>query len=125
MCCLSQVWLLWKFSNCAAGGKLSVAGVAGIKVLSELGAEAGIGHRITGRRSGMINHHRGIGWEYLHVAVDDASRLAYSARRSGPTTNVGPGSQARAPTSARPARSPSSRRRSPGSRATASRSSGS
>jgi hypothetical protein len=24
----------------------------------------------------MINRHRGIGWEYLHVAVDDASRLA-------------------------------------------------
>jgi transposase InsO family protein len=26
----------------------------------------------------MINRHRGIGWEYLHVAVDDRSRLAYS-----------------------------------------------
>ena len=26
----------------------------------------------------MINRHRGIGWEYLHVAVDDASRLAYT-----------------------------------------------
>jgi transposase InsO family protein len=42
------------------------------------GKIAGIGHRITGRRSGMINRHRGIGWEYLHVAVDDASRLAYT-----------------------------------------------
>ena len=26
----------------------------------------------------MVNRHRGIGWEYLHVAVDDASRLAYT-----------------------------------------------
>jgi transposase InsO family protein len=44
----------------------------------KLGRIAGIGHRITGRRSGMVNRHRGIGWEYLHVAVDDASRLAYT-----------------------------------------------
>jgi transposase-like protein len=44
----------------------------------KLGRIAGIGHRITGRRSGMSNRHRGIGWEYLHVAVDDASRLAYT-----------------------------------------------
>jgi hypothetical protein len=90
----------------------------------KLGKIAGIGHRITGRRSGMVKRHPGIGWEYLHVAVDDASRLAYTARRSGPTTKVGPGSQARCPPSARPARSPS-RGRSPGSRATASPSSGS
>ena len=26
----------------------------------------------------MVNRHRGSGWEYLHVAVDDRSRLAYS-----------------------------------------------
>jgi hypothetical protein len=44
----------------------------------KLGKIAGIGHRITGGRSGMVNRHRGIGWEYLHVAVDDASRLAYT-----------------------------------------------
>jgi transposase InsO family protein len=44
----------------------------------KLGKIAGIGHRITGRHSGMGNRHRGIGWEYLHVAVDDASRLAYT-----------------------------------------------
>jgi transposase len=93
--------------------------------IKKLGKIAGIGHRITGRRSGMINRHRGIGWEYLHVAIDDASRLAYTARRSGPTTEIGPGSQARCPTSARPARSPSSSGRSPGSPATASPSSGS
>jgi transposase-like protein len=64
---------------------------------------------------------RGAGWEAVHVCIDDASRLAYSevlpderkasavpfleravgwlarhgARRSGPTSVVGPGSQAR------------------------------
>ena len=44
----------------------------------KLGRIGSIGHRITGRRSGVINRHRGIGWDYLHVCVDDASRLAYT-----------------------------------------------
>jgi transposase InsO family protein len=43
----------------------------------KLGKIAGIGHRITGHRTGM-NRSRGIGWEVLHVAIDDASRLAYT-----------------------------------------------
>ena len=43
-----------------------------------LGRIEGIGHRITGRRPGAINRHHGIGWEALHVATDDASRLAYT-----------------------------------------------
>jgi transposase InsO family protein len=33
-----------------------------------------IGHRITGSRRGQSS---GVGWEFVHVAVDDASRLAY------------------------------------------------
>ena len=37
----------------------------------------GVGHRITGDRTGQSNK-RGTGWEYLHLAVDDHSRLAYS-----------------------------------------------
>ena len=44
----------------------------------KLGRIEGIGHRITGRRSGTINRHRGIGWDHLHVCIDDASRLAYT-----------------------------------------------
>lgn len=32
------------------------------------------GHRMTGNRAGQD---RGAGWEYAHVAIDDASRLAY------------------------------------------------
>jgi transposase InsO family protein len=43
----------------------------------KLGRIARVGHRITGDRHGQSNS-RGIGWEYLHVAVDDASRLAYT-----------------------------------------------
>jgi len=34
----------------------------------------GAGHRATGNRA---KRDRGAGWEYAHVAVDDASRLAY------------------------------------------------
>jgi hypothetical protein len=41
----------------------------------------GIRHRITGRRSGAVNRHHGMGWEALHVAIDDASRLAYTELR--------------------------------------------
>jgi transposase InsO family protein len=44
----------------------------------KLGRIEGIGHRITGRRTGAINRHHGIGWEHLHVCIDDASRLAYT-----------------------------------------------
>lgn len=45
--------------------------------IKKLGRIDGIGHRISGNRTGQSNH-RGIGWEYLHVAVDDRSRLAYT-----------------------------------------------
>ena len=44
----------------------------------KLGRIAGIGHRITGRTRGAVNRHHGIGWEALHVCIDDATRLAYS-----------------------------------------------
>src|SRR5262245_3303176 len=33
-----------------------------------------VGHRITGQRRGQV---RGAGYEFVHVAIDDASRLAY------------------------------------------------
>ena len=35
------------------------------------------GHRITGDR--QRDHSRGAGWEYLHIAIDDHSRLAFAA----------------------------------------------
>lgn len=43
----------------------------------KLGTIRGIGHRITGRQGGRFVRNRGIGWDYVHVAIDDASRLAY------------------------------------------------
>lgn len=43
----------------------------------KLGRIDGIGHRITGDRTGQSNK-RGTGWEALHVAIDDHSRLAYT-----------------------------------------------
>lgn len=42
--------------------------------IKKLGRIQRLGHRISGDRHG---HHHGIGWEFAHVAVDDASRLAY------------------------------------------------
>jgi transposase len=47
----------------------------------KLGRIDGIGHRITGDRRGQSSRRargEGLGWEALHVAVDDASRLAYT-----------------------------------------------
>jgi transposase InsO family protein len=41
----------------------------------KLGRIDGVGHRITGDRRGQK---RGSGWDFLHVCVDDASRLAYT-----------------------------------------------
>jgi len=43
----------------------------------ELGKFNRIGHRITGDRTGQSNA-RGIGWEFVHVCIDDASRIAFS-----------------------------------------------
>lgn len=45
--------------------------------IKKLGRIRGVGHRITGSRHGH-NRNRGIGWEFVHVAIDDASRLAYA-----------------------------------------------
>jgi len=42
--------------------------------IKPLGRIAGIGHRIHGDRRARV---AGIGWEYVHVAVDDHSRVAY------------------------------------------------
>jgi transposase InsO family protein len=45
--------------------------------IKKLGKFNRIGHRITGDRAGQSNT-RGVGWEHLHLAIDDHSRLAYS-----------------------------------------------
>ena len=43
--------------------------------IKKLGRIGSIGHRITGRQTGVVNRHLGIGWEYVHVCIDDASRM--------------------------------------------------
>jgi len=45
--------------------------------IKKLGRFEQIGHRITGDRTGHSNN-RGVGWEYVHVCIDDASRIAFS-----------------------------------------------
>jgi transposase InsO family protein len=45
--------------------------------IKKLGRFDHVGHRITGDRTGQSNS-RGIGWEYVHLAIDDHSRVAYS-----------------------------------------------
>jgi transposase InsO family protein len=45
--------------------------------IKKLGKFNRIGHRITGDRSGQTKS-RGVGWEYVHVCIDDASRVAFA-----------------------------------------------
>jgi transposase InsO family protein len=51
--------------------------------IKSLGKIDGLGHRITGQRA---SRNRGIGWDHLHVAIDDASRLAYTEILPGLTS---------------------------------------
>jgi transposase InsO family protein len=45
--------------------------------VKKLGKVAGVGHRVTGERRKGGGHARGAGWEFVHVCVDDCTRLAY------------------------------------------------
>jgi transposase InsO family protein len=45
--------------------------------IKKLGRFERVGHRITGDRTGQSNG-RGVGWEFVHVCIDDHSRLAFS-----------------------------------------------
>ena len=45
--------------------------------IKKLGSFERIGHRISGDRTGP-NKSRGVGWEFVHVCIDDASRIAFS-----------------------------------------------
>jgi transposase InsO family protein len=41
--------------------------------------QGGAGHRVTGRKHTHVgsDHKRHVGWEFVHVCIDDATRLAY------------------------------------------------
>jgi len=45
--------------------------------IKKLGRFDRVGHRITGDRTGQ-SRTRGVGWEFVHVCIDDASRLAFA-----------------------------------------------
>jgi transposase InsO family protein len=48
--------------------------------IKKLGRIDGVGHRITGDRAGQSSRRargEGLGWEFAHVAIDDASRIAF------------------------------------------------
>ncbi len=45
--------------------------------IKKLGRIGSVGHRIIGRYPGAVNRHHGIGWEFVHVCIDDASRVAF------------------------------------------------
>ena len=45
--------------------------------IKKLGRFNRTGHRITGDRQ---KNSRGIGWEFVHVCIDDASRIATTMR---------------------------------------------
>lgn len=46
------------------------------KMLGRIGP--GGGHRVHGRGGGIVSRHRGIGWNRVHIAIDDHTRLAYA-----------------------------------------------
>ena len=46
--------------------------------IKKLGRIGSVGHRITGRQTGVVNRHLGIRWEFVHVCIYDASRIAFS-----------------------------------------------
>src|SRR5215475_3548880 len=43
--------------------------------IKKLGRFSSVGHRVTGRRTGYCSS-QGAGWEFVHVAIDDHSRIA-------------------------------------------------
>jgi transposase InsO family protein len=51
------------------------SGICCTSISSGSAAVAGIGHRIHGDRRRRA---RRVGWEYLHLAIDDATRLTYA-----------------------------------------------
>lgn len=54
--------------------------------VKKLGKIGRVGHRMHGDRTTRV---RGIGWEYVHVAIDDCTRVGYAevlADEQGPTT---------------------------------------
>jgi transposase InsO family protein len=99
-----QHWPLWRIAQTLGRGLATVSrsmkrlGLSRLKVLAppepvvryeraaagellhldtkKLGRIDGVGHRITGDRT--KNHNRGIGWDMVHLAIDDHSRVSFA-----------------------------------------------
>lgn len=99
-----QRWPLWRIASQAGRGVATVSrcmkrlGLSRLKSLEppvavvryeraaagellhidtkKLGRIDGVGHRITGDRT--KNHNRGIGWDMVHLAIDDHSRVSFA-----------------------------------------------
>jgi transposase InsO family protein len=54
--------------------------------IKKLGRFERVGHRITGDRTGP-NKSRGAGWDFVHVCIDDHSRVAFSEIKSDETAD--------------------------------------
>jgi hypothetical protein len=51
------------------------ASISQVRDIKKLGRFSSVGHRVTGRRTGYCSS-QGAGWEFVHVAIDDHSRIA-------------------------------------------------
>lgn len=97
-------WPLWRIAECSERGIATVSrhmkrlGLSRLKSLEpplpvvryeraapgdllhldtkKLGRIDGVGHRITGDRA--LNRNRGIGWDMVHLAIDDHSRVSFA-----------------------------------------------
>jgi hypothetical protein len=56
--------------------------------VKKLGRITGAGHRMTGQRQSQAANRRRTGWEFVHVCVDDATRLAYAEVFQGKGENA-------------------------------------
>ena len=77
--------------RCRPEARLRTHSICRYLDIKKLGRIDGIGQRITGDRTGQSSK-RGTGWDYLHVAIDDASRRRRKRSRGlGPQAPAGPG----------------------------------
>ena len=70
--------------------------------IKKLGRIGSVGHRITGRRSGMINRHRGIGWDFFCMSVSTTPRGSPIPRSCPTSAKRAPLLSSRAPSPGSP-----------------------
>lgn len=78
---LEPVELVRRYEREAAGELLHID-------TKRLGRINGVGHRITGDRT--KNRNKGIGWDAVHLAIDDHSRVSFARIKPDCWTHTGP-----------------------------------